>query len=41
MLAHGLYTLASYAAWWSKPLNIYEPTLISGQGCIGALEDAE
>ncbi len=27
-LAHGLCTLASYAAWWYKPLNIDEPTWI-------------
>ncbi len=36
-LAHGLYTLASYAAWWSKPLNIDEPSLISGQRARDAL----
>ncbi len=27
-LAHGVCTLASYAVWWFKPLNIDEPTLI-------------
>ncbi len=30
-LAHGVCTLASYAVWWSKPLNIDEPTLIHVQ----------
>jgi len=30
-LAHGVCTLASYAVWWSKPLNIDEPTLIDVQ----------
>ncbi|KLO14733.1 hypothetical protein SCHPADRAFT_825899 [Schizopora paradoxa] len=29
--AHGIITLASYAAWWYKPLNIDEPTLIGGE----------
>ncbi|KLO14056.1 hypothetical protein SCHPADRAFT_928105 [Schizopora paradoxa] len=24
--AHGLFTLSSYAMWWSKPLGISEPT---------------
>ncbi len=27
-LAHGLCTLGCYAVWWSKPLNIDEPTWI-------------
>ncbi|KLO05221.1 hypothetical protein SCHPADRAFT_839669 [Schizopora paradoxa] len=27
-LAHGLFTLLSYAMWWFKPLNIEEPTRI-------------
>ncbi len=31
-LAHGLCTLASYVAWWSKPLNIDEPTWITMSG---------
>ncbi|KAF7980339.1 hypothetical protein HWV62_38767 [Athelia sp. TMB] len=30
-LAHGLCTLVTYALWWSKPLNIAEPTLIRGR----------
>ncbi len=36
-LAHGVCTLASYAVWWSKPLNIDEPTLIhvQSQECHG------
>ncbi|KLO14048.1 hypothetical protein SCHPADRAFT_827007, partial [Schizopora paradoxa] len=25
-LAHGLFTLSSYAMWWSKPLSVEEPT---------------
>ncbi|KLO04266.1 hypothetical protein SCHPADRAFT_840846 [Schizopora paradoxa] len=29
--AHGLCTLATYAAWWHKPLNVEEPTLIIGE----------
>ncbi|KLO08944.1 hypothetical protein SCHPADRAFT_858427 [Schizopora paradoxa] len=29
--AHGLCTLATYAAWWHKPLNVEEPTLIMGE----------
>ncbi|KLO05219.1 hypothetical protein SCHPADRAFT_839666 [Schizopora paradoxa] len=28
-LAHGLFTLLSYAMWWSKPLNVEEPTWIA------------
>lgn len=28
-LAQGLFTLSSYVMWWSKPLNIAEPTWIS------------
>ncbi|KLO08943.1 hypothetical protein SCHPADRAFT_908197 [Schizopora paradoxa] len=27
--AHGLCTLAMYAAWWHKPLNVKEPTLLT------------
>lgn len=30
--AHGLCTLATYAVWWYKPLNIDEPTLIREHG---------
>ncbi|KLO10721.1 hypothetical protein SCHPADRAFT_999341 [Schizopora paradoxa] len=29
--AHGFCTLATYAAWWHKPLNIEEPILITGE----------
>ncbi|KLO14046.1 hypothetical protein SCHPADRAFT_827045 [Schizopora paradoxa] len=28
-LAHGLFTLLSYAMWWSKPLNIDAPTQVT------------
>lgn len=30
-LAHGLCTLVTYLLWWSKPLNVAEPTLIRGK----------
>lgn len=30
-VAHSMCTLATYALWWSKPLNIAEPTLMRGQ----------
>ncbi|KLO10720.1 hypothetical protein SCHPADRAFT_930341 [Schizopora paradoxa] len=29
--AHGLCTLATYAAWWHKPLNVEEPTVVMGE----------
>ncbi|KLO08941.1 hypothetical protein SCHPADRAFT_944015 [Schizopora paradoxa] len=29
--AHGLCTLATYAAWWHKPLNVEEPTFLMGE----------
>ncbi|EIN12163.1 hypothetical protein PUNSTDRAFT_130431 [Punctularia strigosozonata HHB-11173 SS5] len=29
-VAHGLCTLVTYLLWWSKPLNVVEPTLIRG-----------
>lgn len=29
-VAHGLCTLLTYFMWWYKPLNLIEPTLISG-----------
>jgi len=28
---HALCTLITYALWWSKPLDIFEPTLLTGQ----------
>ncbi|KLO14053.1 hypothetical protein SCHPADRAFT_939836 [Schizopora paradoxa] len=31
-LAHGLFTLSSYAMWWSKPLSVDVPTWISMDG---------
>ncbi|KAI3611655.1 hypothetical protein WG66_007704, partial [Moniliophthora roreri] len=30
-VAHGLCTLVTYVLWWSKPLNVAEPTTISGE----------
>lgn len=29
-LAHAVSTVITYVAWWKKPLNIMEPTVISG-----------
>ncbi|EIN12215.1 hypothetical protein PUNSTDRAFT_130485 [Punctularia strigosozonata HHB-11173 SS5] len=35
-VAHGLCTLITYLLWWSKPLNVSEPTLIRGSRAMEA-----